>query len=197
MFPLWLKIIYTLFVCVLVPIYWRRYGPVNFLWFSDIALFGALAALWLENALLASTMAVAALLLELAWNVDYFVRLLTGANLIGLSDYMFDAKISLAIRALSLFHIFLPLLLVWMVYRLGYDERALLTQTAVACVVLPLSRIFATPAENVNWVYGFGEKPQAVSPGPLYVALLMMAFPLLVYLPTHFLLKNLFAQGSP
>jgi len=36
--PLGLKIIYTLFVCALVPVYWRQYGPANFLWFSDIAL---------------------------------------------------------------------------------------------------------------------------------------------------------------
>ena len=37
MIPPGLKIIYTLFVCALVPIYWRQYGPTNFLWFSDIA----------------------------------------------------------------------------------------------------------------------------------------------------------------
>lgn len=50
--PLGLKIVYTLFVCELVPIYWRQYGPDNFLWFSDIALLAIVPALWLENALL-------------------------------------------------------------------------------------------------------------------------------------------------
>jgi hypothetical protein len=34
---------------------------------------------------------------------------------------MFDLKISLFIRGLSCFHIILPLLLLWMLYRLGYD----------------------------------------------------------------------------
>jgi hypothetical protein len=29
--PLGLKIIYTLFVCALAPIYWRKYGPANLL----------------------------------------------------------------------------------------------------------------------------------------------------------------------
>lgn len=38
MIPIWLKLAYTLFVCALVPIYWRQYGPANFLWFSDVAL---------------------------------------------------------------------------------------------------------------------------------------------------------------
>lgn len=36
--PLWIKITYTLFVCLLVPVYLRHYGPANFLWFSDVAL---------------------------------------------------------------------------------------------------------------------------------------------------------------
>lgn len=192
MIPLWLKIVYTLYVCVLVPIYWRQYGAANFLWFSDIALFVALLALWLESGFLASMMAIAVVVLELAWNIDFFVRLTTGANLIGLSDYMFDAKINLAIRALSLFHIVLPPLLVWMVAQLGYDSRALAAQIALAWIVLPLSRLLSPPAENVNWVYGFSDKPQTVLPASLYVALLMIAFPLLVYLPTHLLLKKLF-----
>ena len=47
--PLWIKIAYTLFICVLVPVYWVQYGPGNFLWFSDIALFVTAAALWLET----------------------------------------------------------------------------------------------------------------------------------------------------
>jgi len=88
--PLWLKIVYTVFVVVLVPIYWRQYGPANFLWFSDIALFMTVAALWLENALLVSMAALSVLLLELVWNLDFWVRLLTGKSLIALSAYMFD-----------------------------------------------------------------------------------------------------------
>jgi hypothetical protein len=44
--PLWLKVAFTVFVAVLVPIYWREYGPANFLWFSDIALFAIVVGLW-------------------------------------------------------------------------------------------------------------------------------------------------------
>lgn len=32
-----IKLGYTLFLLVLVPVYWAHYGPRNFLWFSDIA----------------------------------------------------------------------------------------------------------------------------------------------------------------
>ena len=88
MIPISLKIAYTLFVCLLVPIYWRQYGLVNFLWFSDIALLVLVPALWLESPLLISMMALAVVLPELAWNVDYFFRLATGVSLIGLTSYM-------------------------------------------------------------------------------------------------------------
>jgi hypothetical protein len=106
--PLGLKIIYTLFVCALVPIYWRQYGPANSLWFSDIALLALVPALWLENALLASMLAISVVFFEALWNIDFFFRLAAGKSLIGLSAYMFDPKIPLFIRGLSCFHIVLP-----------------------------------------------------------------------------------------
>ena len=195
MIPLWLKIAYTLFVCVLVPIYWRQYGLANFLWFSDIALLALVPALWLESPLLISMMAIAVVLPELAWNVDYFFRLATGVSLIGLTNYMFDAEIPRFIRGLSLFHVALPLLLIWLLHRLGYDRRALFWQTIVAVVVLPLSYFFSNPRENVNWVYGFGERQQTRVAAPLFVLFLMLMFPVVVYFPMHLLLDRIFGSN--
>lgn len=196
MIPIWLKIAYTLFVCVIVPIYWRQYGPANFLWFSDIALLVMVPALWFESPLLISMMALAVVLPELAWNIDFFVRLATGVSLIGLTNYMFDASIPAFIRGLSLFHVVLPLLLIWMLHRLGYDHRALFWQTLVAAVVLPLSYFFSNPRENVNWVYGFGQKPQTRVAAPLFVIFLMLMFPLAIYLPMHLLFDRVFGSGN-
>jgi hypothetical protein len=195
--PLGLKITYTIFICALVPIYWRQYGPANFLWFSDIALLALVPAFWLENALLVSMMAVSVVFFEAVWNVDFFVCLLTGKSLIGLSAYMFDPKISAFIRGLSCFHIGLPLLLLWTLHRFGYDQRAFVWQTVVALVILPISYLVSNPQENVNWVYGFGQNPQRILPGPLFVILLMLLFPTVVYLPTHLLFARIFrAAGS-
>jgi hypothetical protein len=190
--PIWLKISYTVFVAVLVPVYWQNYGPGNFLWFSDIALLTTTAALWLESPLLASTMTLSVVLLELVWNFDFFLRLISGASTIGLSSYMFDPKISLALRALSLFHVVLPTLLLWLVYKLGYDARALGLQTIIAWVVLVSSYCLTASSENVNWVRGLGKTPQIWMPAPLYLALMMILFPLVIYFPTHLLLRKLF-----
>jgi hypothetical protein len=194
--PFGLKITYTIFVCALVPIYWRQYGPANFLWFSDIALLALVPALWLENALLVSMMAISVVFFEALWNIDFFFRLATNKSLIGLSAYMFDPKISLFIRGLSCFHIVLPLLLLWALHRLGYDQRAFIWQTVGALVALPLSYLVSNPQENVNWVYGFGQKPQTILPAPLFVILLMLLFPVAVYLPTHLLFSRIFRAAG-
>jgi hypothetical protein len=195
MFPLWLKVAFTLFVCFVLVVNWRNYGLRNFLWFSDIALIVTVPALWFENGLLASMMALSIVAVDVAWNVDFFGGLLTGRSLLGLGKYMFDEKIPLPIRLVSLFHIWFPALLLWMVYRLGYDERALLFQTVLAWVVLPVSYWFVTEeSENINWVRGLrgdrSERQQWMSPR-LYLALLMLGLPLFIYLPTHFVFKKL------
>lgn len=192
MFPLWLKIVFTLVVCVILVVNWRNYGPRNFLWFSDIALLVTVPALWFENGLLASMMALSIVAADVAWNVDFFGGLMTGRSLFGLGKYMFDERIPWPVRLVSLFHIWFPALLLWMVYRLGYDERALLAQTALAWVVLPVSYLVVTEeSENINWVRGPRGERQKSLPGWLYLALLMLALPLLIYLPTHLILKRL------
>lgn len=196
MIPLWIKIAYTLFILLLVPVYGVYYGPTNFLWFSDIALLTTAAALWSESRLLASTMSVGVLFFELTWNIDFFVRLLSCAELIGLAGYMFDRSRPLFLRGLSLFHLFLPILLVWMVARLGYDRRAFLAQTLIAWIVLPLCYFFTDPAKNINWTFGPGSEPQTWIPPALYFVLLMMLLPLLVYWPTHSMLDRRFGSSQ-
>jgi len=189
-----LKLTYSIFVAWVIPIYWKQYGPATYLWFSDVALILLVPALWLESKLFFSALAVSVVLLELLWNVDFFVRLLTRSQLVGLSDYMFDSTISRSIRALSLFHVFLPAILIWYVYRLGYDSRAFVVQTFSAWVVLLLSFFLTKPKDNINWVYGFGKKPQTRVPKVIHLLLLMLGLPVLVYLPSHLVLKRLFGS---
>ena len=187
--PLWIKVAYTLMVAVIVPVYLAYYGPANFLWFSDVALIVTGVALWLENPLLVSMMTVGVLLPELLWNVTLFTRLLTGIRVSGLADYMFDTRIPKWIRTLSLFHVVLPVLMLWMLHRLGYDPRALPAQTALAWVILPLTYAVTKPEDNINWVYGPGARPQRQVSPPLYLAFVLIFFPLIVYVPTHLLLR--------
>jgi hypothetical protein len=97
--PIWLKVAYAIFVCVLVPIYRRHHGLANFLWFSDIALFVTLVALWLESSLLASMQTVSVVLLELIWTVDFLARLIFRVEVTAITKYMFKREIPLLVAA--------------------------------------------------------------------------------------------------
>ena len=196
--PLWIKVGYALFVTLLVPIYWMQYGPQNFLWGSDLALFGTLLAVLLESRLLISMMAIAALIPELLWTVDYIGRLIAGAEAVpGLgTQYMFNSETPVFVRGLSLFHIALPPLLIWLLHRFGYERRALAYQTVLACLVLLITYLVAEPSANINWIYGFGREPQTWMPERVYVVALMICIPLFFYLPTHLVLSKLFGRSS-
>jgi len=195
--PLWLKLSHTAFLAVLIPVYWRApdYGPANFLWFSDIALFVLLFALWLENSLLASMQVLAVGLLETAWVLDFLLALILGKSPLGMSAYMFEPDRPLYLRGLSLFHLWLPPLLFWLVWRLGYDRRALVAQTVVCWVVLPVCYFVSTRKANINWVFGLGkEDPPEWLVSPRFLFGLMLFLPICVYLPLHLLLSKLFPR---
>lgn len=183
-----------MFVGVLVPFYLKYYGPMNFLWFSDVALLVMVPALWTENRLVTSMMALAVALPELAWNLDFMGRLVTGRHLIGLSAYMFDPRWPRLLRALSLFHVALPVLLVFALLRLGYDTRALAAQTVLGELVLVLSYLLTPPSQNINWVFGPGARPQTRIPRLAYLACVMAFWPALVYWPTHWLFVRLLSR---
>ena len=204
--PLWLKLAYTAFMAVLVPVYWKNYGPTNFLYFCDVALFVTLAAVWTENALLASAAAVGIVLPQMLWCADFAAGLL-GFKLTGMTAYMFDTKRPLFLRGLSLFHGWLPFLLLFLVQRLGYDRRALPVWTVTAWVLLLICFNFLPAAGaalanakvpvNVNYVWGMSDDaPQTWMPTYAWLALLFTGLPLLIFLPTHSLLKTAFSRHN-
>jgi len=189
--PLALKLSYGLATPLIAAVYARCYGPTNFLWLSDIAFGFTSGAAITESALPASVAAVGVLPLEMAWNADF----VSGGRLTGLAGYMFDRKLSLALRALSLFHVALPPTLLWLLHKFGYDRRALAIQCGITWTVLPLTYALTEPAKNINWAFGPGTRPQKRLPPALYLALAMLVFPLLVHWPTHRAMQRLFRQA--
>src|SRR5688572_17186263 len=97
------RVLFTVLVAVIVPVYLVKYGPANFLWFSDIGLLGIFAALWLEHRLLGSMMALAVLLPETVWLVSFLAGAIARqrGGVFSLAAYMFDTRIPLFLRALS------------------------------------------------------------------------------------------------
>ncbi len=203
--PLAAKLAFTAFMLVLVPSYLRFYGPTNFLYFCDVALFVTLGAMWLESPLLASIAALIVLLPQIAWCSD-FVGGMLGHHLTGVTKYMFannNTPLALFKHGLSFFHCWIPFLAFWLVWRLGYDRRALAVWTAAGWAIL-LVCYFLMPAPpapldnpdlpvNINYVYCIDDTqgPQTWMPPLGWLALVMAAFPAVIWVPTHFLLAKI------
>ena len=159
--PLPLKLVYTAFMAVLVPVYWYYYGPTNFLYFCDVALFLTLAGIWLESPLLVSMCAVGIVAPQILWCIDFLLNLF-GVPLLGMTDYMFKHENSLFLRGLSLFHGWIPFLLLYLVWKLGYDRRALVSWTVLAWALILICFFFMPPPHpspgltpvNINYVWG-------------------------------------------
>jgi hypothetical protein len=196
--PLWLKLAYSAFMAVLVPVYWYHYGPTNFLYFCDVALILTLIAVWIESPLLVSMCAVGILVPQAIWVLDFF-GIMLGIPVNSMTAYMYEAQRSPFLRALSLFHGWLPLLLIYLVWRLGYDRRALASWTVLAWVLILICFFFLPPPSpnagltpvNVNYVWGLNDsEPQTwVSPGVWLIGL-MIGMPVLCFAPVHFLLAR-------
>jgi hypothetical protein len=201
--PLWFKLSYTAFCVVLVPTYLMAYGPTNFLYFCDVALLTTLAAIWLESPLLASAPAVGLLLPQALWVCD-FLGAAVGMPLTGMTAYMFDSKLPLFTRSLSFFHFWLPFVLAWLVWRLGYDRRAFAVWTVTAWALLSVC-YFLMPAPpvgdgnlpvNINYVFGMSDAaPQSFMPGSMWFAMLLIGLPAIIFYPTHRLLLRYGANG--
>jgi hypothetical protein len=202
--PLWLKLAYTAFMAVLVPVYGYYYGPTNFLYFCDVALLITLLGVWIESPLLVSMCAVGILAVQAWWVIDFLANMV-GLKITGLTDYMFEEHRSLFLRGLSLFHGWLPFFLVFLVWKLGYDRRAFPAWTALAWVLLPICFFFMPPPNpnagltpvNINYVWGLSDSAAQTWMSPLaWFAGMMIVLPAVLFAPAHYILLRTMPQAS-
>lgn len=185
--PLWIKLLWSAFVIVWMPVYWRHYGVQNFLFFCDLGNVLIAVGLWLESPLIISWQACSLLLFQTLFTFDLAGAAVSGRHAIGGTEFMFDPQVPLAVRLLSLFHIATPPLLLWAIWRLGYDTRGWKYQTVTAWIVVPVSYVWR-PQYDVNWARGPFFHEQHVVPGFLYLLAYLIIVPAVVYYPTQLFL---------
>jgi hypothetical protein len=186
--PLWLKLAWTGWVLVWAPVYWRQYGAQNFLYFCDVGNVLLVVALWMESSLIFSWQAVGLLVVQTLYAIDLLGAFVSGKHLIGGTEYMFDPHIPALVRALGLYHLVVPPLLLWSVRRLGYDRRAWKLQVLTTWILVPVNFLWR-PEYNVNWVRGIGHE-QYLMPAWLYLIGYLVVASVCVYLPTHLVLSR-------
>ncbi|QNI03329.1 hypothetical protein HXW73_10520 [Halomonas sp. SH5A2] len=186
--PLWLKLAFSLWILIWAPSYVVLLGAQNFFWLCNVASFLLLVALWAEHRTLMSMQWLAVALVGSLWTLDVATAVLTGVHPIGGTEYMFDPEHPPMARAMSLYHVVLPLVAGIGVAKLGYARRALLWQTLLTWIVVPVSYLLTDAERNINWVHGpFGQPQDSLDP-LLYLFLLALIWPVVVYLPLHLLM---------
>jgi hypothetical protein len=178
-------------LAVWIPAYWQHYGPAVFLNLCDIAVVLTVAGLWRGSALVLSMQALSSLVIDGAWVLDLVWRSATGGHLLGGTEYMWDPRYALWLRLLSLFHLWLPVTLVWALRRTGYDRRAWAAQTALALVVVVASRALG-PVANSNFAFRDPFLDRAFGPWPVHV-LIVVAGLAAIHAATHVFLARTLA----
>jgi hypothetical protein len=200
--PLGLKIFMVGFSLILGVYASAKQGPWTLFYICDVALFLATIGICTERSLPVSMAATGVLVVQGLWVADL---LLTALDLspVRMTGYMLNENVSLIKRVISLFHAWLPLVLLFSIWRLGYDARAMKYWSAVAVVVLLISYFLLprppAPADdplmavNVNYVFGlYMSRPQQNMPELAWLGGMLVVLPLCFFLPAHLLLKHLF-----
>jgi hypothetical protein len=189
-FPI-LRWVGVVWLAVWIPAYWHAWGWQNFLHFCDVAVFLSCAGLWMRGSLLLSSQTLASLVPDAVWCLDAGWHCFTGHGLFGGTEYMWDPGVALWIRLLSLFHVALPCVLLYAVWKVGYDRRALLLQILICAALLVIARFFS-PQLNLNYAYQEPLFHRAWGPAPTHLAAVLIFMSVVFYLPVHKLCRRFF-----
>lgn len=188
--PLIAKLAFSAWMLFWVTVILIHRGPQNFLWLCNMAQFILLYVMWRPNRLLLASQVGVISLVGLVWTLDLLVGLARGGeSLTGFTAYMFDEELALIVRVTSLYHVGVPLLMLWLVSRLGYDSRGPWLQCGIGVIGVVGAWLFTEPHRNINWVYQPFGVEQTWMPEPLWVLVLIVAYPVVLYFPGHFLVR--------
>ena len=177
----WVALIWVL---VWFPLYTWFWGWQNMLHLCDVSVVVACLGLWFRSSLLVSSQALLSPLVGVLWTLDVSWRIVTGHHLFGGTEYMWDTHYALWLRLLSCFHIGLPIVLLWALFVLGYDRRALPLQTAITGAVLICSR-FLHPQFNMNYAFQDPLLHRAWGPAPEHLVIILAGCIAIFFYPTH------------
>ena len=190
------RIGFTLWMVFWIPVVLATQGPQNFWWLCNLAQFILLYSLWTSNRLLVSSQAGTIVVVGAAWTIDLAGALMTGNSPFGITTYMFNKDLSIALRATSTYHMWLPVFVLWLCRKDGYDVRGLWLQCGIGTAAILGSWILGDPVRNLNYTIAPFGIQQVWLPQALYIPLLCIGTAVLVYLPGHFIVKAVAGRSS-
>ncbi len=146
------RVLVFLWLLFYLPTYASAYGVAHFLQLCDLTLLLSCIGFLTGSRLLLDAQTLSAPGIGLLWLFDVTRTALTGYTLHGGTDYLWDTSIPILARALSTFHLFLPVLLLIGLHRWGYDRRALVLQSLIAGAAIAVSTTGFPGQANLNYV---------------------------------------------
>lgn len=187
--PLVARLGFTLWMAFWVPVILATQGPQNFWWLCNLAQFLILYVVWRPNRLLIASQAGTVTLVGLCWGLDFLVGLVAGDSVTGITAYMFNPEFPLIQRASSTYHLWLPVFVLWLCRRQGYDRRGPWLQGLIGSLAIVGGWLFGDPERNLNYTQAPFGIEQTWLPQPIYIPLLCLGTALFIYVPGHFLVR--------
>ena len=129
------------------------------------------------------------------WNVDFFYQLFSKKSLYGITDYFFTGGLNSLGSFVSLQHIYILPLSVYIVYRLGVKDRRIWIASFIeVLIVFFASLFFSSASENANCVIVSCADFIRVS-GIQYNLLWIVSMFVAIYLSNYFFVK-FFCKGK-
>jgi hypothetical protein len=181
----------VVWLVVWMPAYAVHWGWHNFFAFCDMAVILGCLGMAAQTSLLVSSQALPTVTVGFLWLADVVGALLFHRHVFGGTEYMFDGRVPLWVRLLSLFHLWLPVVFVAALRRLRFDRRALPLQAALTLVLVAVGRLIEGPAKNLNYAYRDPIFHRQLGPAAVHVVVLTIGVAVLIYLPSYFALRRL------
>ena len=195
--PLALRLLFWIFVLAWVIVYASYYPLANFLWTCNVGLLlAALGVALGDNRFILSVCLIMVALPDLLWTIDFTTAWLTGEHPLGGTAYMFDSKIPRLVRLFSLEHFLLTPILIGLLWRQGYEPRALPVTIILVLALYYLTYWLADPATQVNWVWGPFGRQQSIMPQTIYPLFAALVFSVIFLVPSHWLARWLLKSGA-
>lgn len=180
-----IRLTFTVWMAVWTPIILWSYGPQNFLWLCNIAQFLVLYSLWTDDRLILSSQAGTVCLIGLVWVLDFIPAIASGGATATVTAYMFNPDYPLPTRIASIYHVFLPALILTVLHHRGYDRRGVWLQCVIGGLAVIGSWLFTDEERNINWVAAPFHVEQVWMPDAAWVVVMLVLYPLVLYFPGH------------
>ena len=184
-------------LAVYLPSYALAYGWTNFLFLCNVGVVVGSLGLWKGSRLWLSVGGVASIAIGSVWAIDFFGRLLLGAPLLGVTDYMWDPQYPLFTRVLSLYHVAWPALTLACLRRIGYDPRAWRVQATIGIPLIVAGRFLAGPVENINYAWTDPVWGVQLGPTAIHLATIAAATVFVLYGISHHALSRMAGEPVP